>query len=60
SFPTLSDRFRSDFLGAFQFQHHFRGAFPFRRIRLYQSFFLFDHRSRLMPERRSRMKISKI
>ncbi|MFF0385550.1 hypothetical protein, partial [Streptomyces sp. NPDC004286] len=39
-FPTLSDRFRSDFLGAFQF---FALAFPlrrfpFRRSKLYQGF----------------------
>ncbi|MER6203772.1 hypothetical protein ABT234_41285, partial [Streptomyces sp. NPDC001586] len=36
AFPTLSDSFVSDFLGAFQFQR-FR-AFPFRRFRLYQKF----------------------
>ncbi|MFI5809074.1 hypothetical protein, partial [Streptomyces sp. NPDC051561] len=37
AFPTLSDRFRSDFLGAFQVLR-FR-VFPFRRFRLYQKHF---------------------
>ncbi|MFG3049134.1 hypothetical protein ACGFZR_29950, partial [Streptomyces sp. NPDC048241] len=39
-FPTLSDRFRSDFLGAFQvFTSAFPlPCFPFRRFRLYQKF----------------------
>ncbi|MEU7606589.1 hypothetical protein, partial [Streptomyces sp. NPDC041003] len=36
AFPTLSDSFGPDFLGAFQFLR-FR-AFPFRRFRLYQRF----------------------
>ncbi|MEU7606594.1 hypothetical protein, partial [Streptomyces sp. NPDC041003] len=36
AFPTLSDPFWPDFLGAFQFLR-FR-AFPFRRFRLYQKF----------------------
>ncbi|MGW0396126.1 hypothetical protein ACWDYJ_35780, partial [Streptomyces sp. NPDC003042] len=36
AFPTLSDSFVSDFLGAFQVLR-FR-VFPFRRVRLYQKF----------------------
>ncbi|MFJ9344869.1 hypothetical protein ACIRP0_37155, partial [Streptomyces sp. NPDC101733] len=36
AFPTLSDSFVSDFLGAFQVLR-FR-VFPFRRFRLYQKF----------------------
>ncbi|MEV7615854.1 hypothetical protein, partial [Streptomyces sp. NPDC089799] len=36
AFPTLSDLFGPDFLGAFRFRR-FR-AFPFRRFRLYQCF----------------------
>ncbi|MFG2297967.1 hypothetical protein, partial [Streptomyces sp. NPDC048603] len=36
AFPTLSDLFGPDFLGAFRFRR-FR-AFPFRRFRLYQTF----------------------
>ncbi|MFF4321717.1 hypothetical protein, partial [Streptomyces sp. NPDC001568] len=36
AFPTLSDSFGPDFLGAFQVLR-FR-AFPFRRFRLYQRF----------------------
>ncbi|MFJ4381268.1 hypothetical protein ACIP28_23800, partial [Streptomyces albidoflavus] len=36
-FPTLSDSFASDFLGAFPVPApRFRFAFPFRRFRLYQ------------------------
>ncbi|WP_234438019.1 hypothetical protein, partial [Streptomyces sp. WM6368] len=35
AFPTLSDSFVSDFLGAFQVS---LSRFPFRRCRLYQKF----------------------
>ncbi|MEU3558098.1 hypothetical protein, partial [Streptomyces fragilis] len=56
SFPTLSDRFRSDFLGAFQVLH--LSALSLSGGSNSISLFLFfDRRPRHMPEGRSWRKI---